>query len=239
MKDEPKVLIWDIESGSLNADFGVILCIGWKWLGQKKTHLIKITDNPGYDKDRTDDSQVCKDFVKILEQADLQVTWYGKRFDEPFLRSRLIYHGIQGNLPPIPHWDGWETARKELKLSYNRLVKLEDFLDLGEKKSPVSGRIWLKAVGGDRKSLKYIFDHCVADVLVLEEAYLKLRPYTRLNRPNLSAIKGRPACPACGEEGRLQSRGYQKNLLTRWRRYQCQACGAWCKAPEKHPERVR
>jgi uncharacterized protein YprB with RNaseH-like and TPR domain len=83
---EARILLWDIESTNLNADFGIILCIGWKWFGEKKVHILRIDESPRYEKDKGDDSYVVKEFAKVLDSADVQVTWYGKRFDEPMLR---------------------------------------------------------------------------------------------------------------------------------------------------------
>ena len=41
----PKILFWDIESTHLCADFGVVLCIGYKFLGDKAPTIIRIDWN--------------------------------------------------------------------------------------------------------------------------------------------------------------------------------------------------
>jgi uncharacterized protein YprB with RNaseH-like and TPR domain len=243
---EPKILLWDIESTSLNADFGIILCIGWKWYGEKKVHVARIDKKNGeanYCKEckRHDgnDLHVIKDFLKALDQADIQVTWYGKRFDEPMIRSRWVFHKQKGNIPQVQHDDLWFTARKELKLSSNRLKSVQSFLDLDDEKTEIKGRIWLDAILGKTSALNYIVDHCKKDVLVLEQAYEKLKPFTKVNRPNQRVmVKGKKVCPACTSK-RLKSWGRRFTANTAYVRYRCLDCGAWCSAPPTRPEDTR
>lgn len=238
---EPKTLLWDLEATNLNADFGIILCIGYTWLGSGKYNLIKITDTPEYKKFIGDDSGVVRAFAKVLSQADEQVTWYGKRFDEPFLRARSIAANLKPNehFPPVNHTDLWETCRKELKLSSNRLASAQSFLQLPDSKTSVDRRHWNRASFGDKKSIKYILEHCILDIKVLEQAYYKLRPFIRTNRFN-RGIGIRFGCAICGSKN-TQARGYRRTLTSLYQRYQCQDCGAWSSAPTsgRASERLR
>jgi uncharacterized protein YprB with RNaseH-like and TPR domain len=241
---EPKILIWDIESTGLNADFGVMLCIGYKWYGQKKVHIIGIDDDKKNvcTKCKThngDDTSVAERFYPILEQADMQVSWYGKKFDEPLLRSRWLFNKGFGNIPPVFHVDLWETARKELKLSSNRLASVQSFLGLEDSKTAIDRQIWNRAGRGELAPLKYIKEHCRKDVLVLEQAYERLRPIIRVNRPNMRVIMGKDyACPTCGS-GRLHRRGPRYTLNTKYYRFYCVNCGSWCSSPPTRMEATR
>src|SRR5678816_4274910 len=49
-----KLLLWDIESTGLKGDFATILCIGYKWYGERTTKVISIMDFPRFKKDPTD-----------------------------------------------------------------------------------------------------------------------------------------------------------------------------------------
>lgn len=217
----PKVVLFDIESTSLNADFGYCLAFGWKELG-RGTKIVRITADSQKVHRAPDDRMVVRAALGVLSSADLIVSWYGKRFDVPFLQARLLYYGM-GIIPPVPHVDCWEVCRSKLKLSSNRLANASDFLGLAQK-TVLSGQTWVKAAFGDKPSLKYIVDHCKRDVDVLEQAYLRLRPLVS-QHPNLNLITGTGGCPVCG--GSVQSRGWTIASLRRSRRYQCIKCGHW------------
>ena len=108
---EPRTLIWDIETSNLVADIGNTLCIGYKWFGDKEPKILSIRDyKREFSRDCTDDRRLVNDFAKIMEEADCQVTWYGRKFDYRFINTRRLYYGY-GPLPPVEHWDGWETAK--------------------------------------------------------------------------------------------------------------------------------
>jgi len=128
---KPKVVLFDLECTNLNANFGYILCGSWKVLGEKKIHTATITDFPSFEKDCTNDKHVVKAIADALEDADVWVTWYGQRFDVPFLQTRLMYHGNKP-MPPVPHVDGWRIARYKMRLNSNRLATVSAFLEVEE-----------------------------------------------------------------------------------------------------------
>jgi len=226
---EPKVILWDIETTNLNANFGFVVCFGWKELGEEKAHVISITDFPSFGKDCTNDKEVVNRAAAVLSCADIWVTWYGQRFDEPFVNSRLLSHGLK-RMPPIPHVDGWRIAREKLKLHSNRLASVCSFLGL-EDKTPIKSQAWIRAMAGHRPSIKYVVDHCRQDVQVLEQAYLKIRPLSTTH-PNLALITERPnSCPICGEWGKITAQGWKITRSNKARRYQCQKCGGWSLGP--------
>lgn len=226
-KKSPKILLYDIESTALTADWGFMLCFGYKWLGESKTKVIGIHQYPGYNKDRTCDKELCKDVHKIISEADAVVTWYGSRFDHRFLNTRMLLH----DLPPLPnpaHIDGWRLARRALKLRSNRLQNVARFFGL-EDKTPITGEHWRKAIAGYKKSLKYVTDHCYQDIETLEQAFMKLRPVmtTQFNF-SLYSDKEYKVCPNCKSK-KIQKRGTQTTRAKVVQRYHCQSCGAWFK----------
>jgi uncharacterized protein YprB with RNaseH-like and TPR domain len=230
---EPKVLIWDIESTNLKATFGTILCIGWKWLGQKTIHIPTIieTSKGGM----LDDHGLVKNFAEVYNEADYHVTHYGPRFDLPMVQSKLIKYG-EPPLPPKLAIDTWRVARNNLQLHSNRLGSLAEFLGVEHEKSPIRFDQWLKAAFGDRAALREVKEHCRLDVIVLEEVFIKLRPWIR-EEPVRHLFVSTPdmACTSCGSE-RLQRRGFHISRTRRYQRYQCQDCGKWVRAV--HCEKV-
>lgn len=215
-----RILSFDNETSHLKADFGTLLCWGYKWLDEKKVHVPSLLTHPG--KHMIDDRPLVKHVHEIMGSADMWVTYFGKGFDVPFLNSKFLEYGLS-ILPNIPHVDLYFTVKSNMSLSRKSLQNVAYHLDLEAKKTPVEGRIWKKAMIGDQKSLLYIIKHCRSDVLLLEEAYLRLRPLVRTH----PRVSGFGPCRYCGST-RLQRRGIAiTKLKNEQQRIQCQACGGW------------
>lgn len=171
--------VFDLETTNLNADFGVVLCgvVKPAFAPPKIFRADKL--NPDWKRSRSDDSAVIEAIADELTKYDILIAHNGARFDLPFLRTRLAKH----KLPPFPNTiklvDPVWVARNKLKLSYNSLEQLIDFLGITEKKTPVSGDQWLSAsLDGCVESMDYIVRHCVQDVLSLERVVTKLKHYS-------------------------------------------------------------
>lgn len=223
-----RILSWDIEASGLNADFGVILCCGFKEVGTGKASVLSISD---YGFDGGDilaaEKRLLRDISKRLLESDVWLTHFGTWFDVPFVNSRLLYHHLPVLPPNYAHIDTWRTAKNRLKLRNNRLVTLQDFLNVKHEKNAIKPEQWLRALSGHRPSLAYIVDHCRRDVLVLEEVYERIKPLV-VDHPNKGLIDGRGGCSVCGDT-RLHKRGYHITRTRKFQRYQCQGCGAWSK----------
>lgn len=230
-----KICFFDIESSNLSANFGFMLSFGWKFQGEKTAKVISIADYPLYERDPTNDKELVKDAAEIISQADVVVGHFACYFDIPFINTRLLYHKLKP-MPEVPLVDTWRICRGKLKLNSNRLDTISKFLEVKYEKTPVTGNHWVKAMAGNKKSLKYIIQHNKYDVLVLEEVYNRIRILWP-NHPNVNIVTGKKdACPVCGVEGKLHSRGQTISKVTTTARYQCQACGTWSKGS---PKRVK
>lgn len=225
--NDAKILLWDIEATGLVADFSTILCIGWKWLHEDKVNLLTIDSYKEFEKDKTNDKPLIKDFLKIYNEADIQVTYNGTRYDVPMILSKTLEHGLE--VPPnVPACDLYFTIKSNFKLSRKSLQNVGYYLDLSEEKTPVEGKIWRKAATGDKKSLQYIYTHCRQDVMVLQDLYLKVRPLIR-RHPRVGKIQ---ECASCGST-RLHRRGRALDTIAKKDRYryQCQDCFHWSTRP--------
>lgn len=220
----PKVIVYDIESTNLHADFGYCLAFGYKELGGE-TKVLSVLDYPdAFGEDPTNDQELMRDAHRVLDGADAVVTFYGKEFDQKFLNSRMILADLSP-LPPLgpAHVDLYYTAKHNLALHSNRLASVADFLGCPMKKTPLSGPTWVKASAGHKKSIKYVKEHCTRDVDILAWVYEKLKPFVRTH-PTL--FGGVDKCHICGS-GRLQRRGITVTLKRPKQRVQCQNCGTW------------
>lgn len=214
-----KILIFDIESTNLAANFGYIICICYKWLGEEKIHTISIDSFPGFKADPTNDKEVVKTFKKVFEEADMVVAHYGQKFDKTFVNTRLLVHGL-GSLPRTKLFDTWRVAKDHLRLNSNRLATLISALNIKYQKTELSGPIWIKAMAGHRPSIKYVIEHCVYDVLALEQVYLKISPLVLENT--------NPMFHKCDSKF-WRSNGNRVCDRKAFRRMWCMKCGGWWK----------
>lgn len=175
----------DIETDYVRAaDAGTVFSWCVKPLGKpvisaciNKADLEKDLDRP--------DNRILKEFVEIAKQFDVFVTYYGTRFDLPFLRTRCLEQGIRfPYVGDIHSWDLYYVARHRLKLSRNRMDNVADLFGV-EGKNHVHPRIWRRARYGDIESLKYILDHNQRDVVVLEKCYTKLEGQWRKTKRSI------------------------------------------------------
>jgi uncharacterized protein YprB with RNaseH-like and TPR domain len=229
MKEEPKILFFDLETAGVNAlrsDLGFVVCFGYKWAHEDKVHCLTI--DLGRTKDKFSDRELLKQASAIFEQADLVVAHFGSVFDRRFLQGRLLIN----ELPPIPQTKMRDTcfmARSIANFSSNRLKHLANILDLKNKKqdkdrdddAPWPGA-WFKVLAGDQKALQGMAKYCKQDVLVLEELYDRLKTFDN-NHPRLHDDRSR--CGLCG--GPVEYRGYSYQLTNKYRRYVCKACKKW------------
>lgn len=221
----PKILLWDLECTNLSADFGHIVSGAFKTLNRPKTVCRSIRETPFVKNDPTDDSVLVETLRNDLSEADMWVTWYGERFDVPYLNSRLIYHGLKP-LPPVPHVDLWRVSRNRLHIHSNRLASAAAFLGL-EEKTPIKPDVWQKASVGHGPSIRYVEAHNIQDVIVLEQAYHKLKSLV-YKHPNVNIMMGADGlrCPVCSSLN-LIKRGYRVAQTTRTERLQCKDCGKY------------
>lgn len=175
--DQVSCCVFDLETTNLSADFGVILC------GVvKPAHADPITFradelNRRWRSCRSDDSAVVTAIVEELAKYDIWCAHNGARFDVPFLRTRLLRHGLDP-LPTKKLIDPVQLARNKLRMSFNSLASVANHLGVNSK-TEVRPDQWLAAaLDGSREAMNYIVEHCVQDVYVLEKVVGALKTYS-------------------------------------------------------------
>jgi hypothetical protein len=131
--------------------------------------------------------------------------------------------------PPSPSKvvDTLREARKYFYFTSNRLGNLGEILGVGTKEPTGGFKLWKQCMEGDKKAWKAMIDYCKQDVRLLEQVYLKLRPFIN-NHPNIGSITGNGVCPKCGSK-EITYRGYAITTAGKYRRFQCKDCGGWGK----------
>lgn len=203
-----------------------ILSFAAKWLGKDK---IVYEENR-----KKNDRKIVQSMFKLLDEADVVVAHYGKKFDLPTIIGRGVVHGFT---PPSPYIvvDTKEVASREFRLVSNSLANLcEEFglpLKSDHKKFP-GFELWLGCLRGDNEAWQEMKEYNIADVISLEHLYLRLRPYIR-NHPNIGRPneEGSVECPKCSSSA-IHFRGYYHTRagLT-YRKYVCTSCGGWARSP--------
>lgn len=233
---KPKILLWDIETSLMRVacfdlypdrishkhilDDWHIICGAWKWLGEKRVHTA-ICQPGGNDREAV---QKLRDAVA---EAHMVIGHNHDRFDLKKLRTRMVAHEIDP-FPKALSIDTLKIAKREFGFTSNRLDYIGQFLGLGGKIDTSGEGLWLKVLQGDRQALRDMVRYNKRDVTLLEDVYLKLRPYDQ-HHPNLNVIRqSEKACKHCNaDETMLQRRGWAYTKTMRYPRYQCTACGGW------------
>ena len=118
------------------------------------------------------DARITELLVEEMNKYDVIFTYYGTRFDIPFIRTRAMYHGTYFPLyKQKAHKDLYYVVRSKLKLHRSSLQAATEFFGIAGK-TRVKPDMWRKARYGDEKAMKYVYDHNVADVVILEKLHV-------------------------------------------------------------------
>jgi uncharacterized protein YprB with RNaseH-like and TPR domain len=122
------------------------------------------------------------DLFECLNSFDLILTWYGSRFDIPFIITRGLKFGLQ---PPDKNFrrDLCLCARGFGALGSNRLVTWDKWLFGKALKTGLTFEMMLEAIRGNKGAIDEYIDHCDRDVLSTERIYKRCMPvYGKLRR---------------------------------------------------------
>jgi len=174
---EYKIGYLDIETDNLNANFGKMLTWAIKEKGGK-TYYSSITRDEIFS--YKFDKRITAELLEVLKEFRIIVTYYGKRFDMPFIRTRAVYWGLDTEILEyrnLFHWDLYDIIKRKFRFHRNTLETATRFFGIeGEHggKNHVEGEIWERAKYGDGEALKYVLDHNIRDVEILEMLHDKV-----------------------------------------------------------------
>jgi DNA polymerase elongation subunit (family B) len=218
--------VWGLWEQNINLEALVehqqMICWVAKWVGKRGTEFRSIHHDG-------QPAMIRRAWEK-LDEADVVVHYNGRRFDIPHLNREFLRFDLT---PPSPYKqvDLLQTAKREFKFASNKLAHVSKQLGLEGKVQHEGYGLWLKCMAGDENAWKTMRKYNVRDVVLLEELYLKLRPWVR-SHPSYAAYVGKDVCPACGSE-HLQSRGYAFTQVSKYQRLQCVDCGKWSRATKR------
>lgn len=225
----PKVLLIDIETApalayvwalfdqNISIDqivkAGYVLCVSWKWLGEKDVHYIKVLGN---------EKAALKNVHQVLDAADIVVHYNGIKFDIPTLNREFLLH----NMPPpspIKQVDLLKIVRRQFKFSSNKLDFVCRQLGLGNKVHHKGMGLWDGCMAGKAADWKVMREYNKEDVRLLERLYYRLLPWI-VNHPNVTLHTGKvDGCPRCGHTKAQKKQDFHAATIA-YTLYQCNNC---------------
>ena len=233
---QPKILLLDIETLPMSvfvwglykqrispdnviSDF-VVLSWSAKWLFDSRMFSDVLTSKEAINKD---DKRIVEDMWHLLDDADWVIAHNAKGFDIGKLNARFLFYGFP---PPSDYKviDTLTVLRNKFKISSNSLDYATKFLGLEEKGHP-GFETWKSCYKGDSKALNSMLEYNENDVTILEELYVRIRPWIS-NHPNwnLYIDTTEQVCPNCGST-KLTWNGTYKTQLGEYKAFRCE-CGA-------------
>lgn len=232
----PKILLFDTEnSATLGFVWGLYdqnlqydrvvqdwhsLCWSAKWLFDSEIMHDVLTEKEAKNHD---DRRITESMWNLLDQAQIVIAHNALGFDIKKLNTRFIRHGLN---PPSSYQvvDTLTQARSNFAFTSNKLDDLCSFFGF-PKKIETNFELWKRCFYGDPNALKDMDLYCNNDVAILEEIYLKLRPWIK-GHPNwnLWSEENISVCPNCG--GKIEFKGDYYTPLNRYDAFRCTECGA-------------
>jgi len=172
-----KIGIWDLETSSLYADSGIILCSSVKEYEKKGVNTVRADSLPNWKTQRSDTSLMILKIMEQLRKYDVLIAHNGLYFDKKWVNAQCIKHGIPPDIRFSKFIDPVQVSRRHLRLARHSLNALIDYFGIKEQKLHVPLEMWVKAShDGDKKTMDLIIRRCEMDVITLEKVYDKLRP---------------------------------------------------------------
>jgi hypothetical protein len=236
-KKSPAILILDIETSlmrvfawhihdvtlsvdNIERDWSVI-CWAAKWLGDSEVMGDVCTSEEAK---TGNDKRVVESIWKLVDQADIIVSFNGNMFDLKKLNTRFILNGLH---PPSKYYsvDVYQTVRNNFGSSSNKLDYISTSLGF-EGKIETHFDLWKRSFYGEQEALDEMFVYNQKDVTELENVYLKYLPWIK-NHPNVAIYNGESIqlCPKCGNK-ELNWSGYYYTSTGKFSAFRCSHCGA-------------
>lgn len=230
----PRILTLDIETAPHVADvWGLfqqnvslnrlrevsrVLCFAAKWYDRRSVEF--------YSEHHDGRDVMIENAWRLLDEADILVTYNGVGFDVKHLQREFVEAGMS---PPAP-WrnvDLLRTVRREFKFASGKLAHVADRLGIGGKVPHTGHDMWTRVMAADEKAWALFKKYCVQDVRLTERLYDELggRGWIK-DHPHFGLYLGvERCCPSCGSE-ELEQRGWHRTQVTTYALMRCRNCGA-------------
>lgn len=208
-----------------------LACWSAKWLFGSEIEGQSVTPEEAIGRQ---DGSILARIWELLNEADIVITQNGKKFDLPKLNARFLFAGF----PPPMYYsviDTKEVMKSTFGLSSNKLDYATTFLGI-ENKDHMIFDDWKRCLLGGKlgkQALNKMLEYNKKDVLIMEELYVRLRPWIK-GHPNLNlySIGDTNVCPNCGST-KIFWEGKYPTPLGLYRAFRCTRCGAIGRSTKK------
>lgn len=218
---KPKILFWDLESSLMEGYFFGI----WQQnipltRVKKQSHLLTASWalNDGVvqgvrltpEQVRvSDDLDVVVKIVQAINEADLIVTFNGKKFDVKLLNTRALFWGLPP-IKPVKHIDLMEQSKRLFKFPSNSMQNISMYLGEDGKIATSGTRLWERCAEWENyqtcsNALEEMLTYNGQDIEVTRDLYYCFQGWMK-NVPNLGTITNEVSgnhtvrCSHCGSD---------------------------------------
>lgn len=196
---------------------GYVMCWSAKWVGEDGPTMFASIY-------KSNAKRMLRGIHKLLDEADVVLTYNGNSFDLPTLAKEFVLHEMN---PPTPYKsiDLCKVVQSTFKFASSKLDFVCQALGLGAKVRHVGFELWVRCMAKEAAAWKDMEAYNRQDVAILEKLYFRLRPWIRVH-PNVSTMTDTDACPKCGS-AEYQRRGFAYTDVYKYQQYQCNGCKSW------------
>lgn len=241
----PRILILDLEMAPMRAycwkrwkenisldqtiSDNFILCWSAKWLFDNNIYSASLTPE---EIAHEDDSRITTNMWCLLNEADIVVAYNGRKADMPWLNSAFLRAGL---VPPKPFFlvDPYDVVKRSFGFTCNKMDAIAGYLGI-QHKLDTNFELWKDCMEGNEAAMGYMVKYNQIDVKILEEIYLKLRPWIT-RHPNIANILDMDVCPICGSENYVETGEYYYTTTGKYKLYRCNDCGSIFRSRKAEP----
>lgn len=243
---KPKVLFYDIEttlaksyhfgqwkqnlSVKQQVQEGHLLSHAWAWgnsdvVGSILTREEILNHDP---------ERLVLEAWALLDNADIVVAHYGKKFDIPKLNGYFLKYGLQ---PPSPYKvvDTKEISSKKFLLPFNSLEYLAKALGVQQKIDNSGIQLWIDCDHGKQEALDEMLAYNIGDIEALRDVYNRLITWDN-NGVNMALYNDdhTTLCTHCGSDDINSLDGkYAYTTKRKYSLYRCNSCKAVLRSNSK------
>ena len=197
-----------------------IMCFAAKWVGEDGPTMRYSEYFNGY-------RPMLSACHTLLNDADMILTYNGKRFDIKRIRTVLALEGF-GPFSPPRHIDLDETMKRVFDFPSHSMDFVSKAFGFDGKITNAGYELWRRCiVDSDPEAWEEMIDYCVGDVELTEKLYYRVLPWIEGHpsvTPYLDLPAGVLACTKCGSQ-ELTKDGFAYTNVSVYQRYRCRSCG--------------
>lgn len=170
----------------------------------------------------------------LLDNADIVVAHYGKKFDIPKLNGYFLKYGLQ---PPSPYKvvDTKEISSKKFLLPFNSLEYLAKALGVQQKIDNSGIQLWIDCDQGKQEALDEMLTYNIGDIEALRDVYYRLISWDN-NGVNMALYNDEHTalCTHCGSDDIVSLDGkYAYTAQRKYSLFRCNSCKATLRSNSK------